>query len=357
MSLIKPIEIYPATDTPWSVRREFVATAAIVKNDIVLLDSVSGVIPKAGPASSADLASGGGGDLYVSLYAVALGGKGEMVPWRIISSVDTSAAAAKDPVYLGTGGDWSLSPGAEPRVIGTVLSVDATAGKIALEPGKVYNRATVQSEVLSHEFMDDFFELSTAWTVTEDDAACTQAVGDIQFGAVTLTNKASTDNNAQQIQFAQETFILVSGKRIWFEARIRCAAGSELQLDFFVGLAAAEDLTGVADNMPANGIGFHKEDGDAIIDVSSSDGGTNLQSANVGTLADNTWTVLKFVFDGGATGAATITPYVNGTAGTAIASVTYATMAEVAPIIMIRNGDATTTQKMEVDYVRVIQER
>ena len=122
-------------------------------------------------------------------------------------------------------------------------------------------------------------------------------------------------------------------------------------------MAAAEDLTGVADNMPAHGFGFHKDDGAATIDLSTSDGGSNVEQASVGTLVDNTWIKLGLHFDGGATGSGIIRPYVDGVAGTTITTAAYATMVEVSPMFMIRNGDGTTAQTLEIDYVKVVQIR
>ena len=216
------------------------------------------------------------------------------------------------------------------------------------------------ASVTTHAFFDDFTRATfsaSEWVVTEDDAADTQLVNDALGGTVTLTCKATTDDDANQIQWKQESFRLTSGKKLWVEFMIKSASGDMVNSDWFVGLIETEDLTGVADNMPANGIGFHKEDGAATFSASSSDNGTNLQSAAVGTIVNATYIRVGLKFDGGATGAATITPYINGVAGTPIASVTYATMAEVSAAFMVRNGDATTTQTLVVDYVKVVQER
>lgn len=250
--------------------------------------------------------------------------------------------------------------------IGTVtaaaaaISGTATVGTLAattLRAGSgLWSTCPVtQDPSVLHTFFDDFLALLAPWTITEDDAADAQVANDVQHGVVTLTQKATTDNDAAQMTWAQESFKLTAGKRLWWEARIRCPAGAT-ELDWFVGLAEAEDITGVTDNMPANGIGFKKDDGDTNIDLSSSDGGTDTTRNAVGTLVANTWIRLGLLFDGGASGAATITPYVDGTAGTAI-TVTYATMAEMAPFFMVRNGDATTTQVLDIDYVKVAAER
>ena len=356
MPLIRQEEIYPVAVTPFAQAIEMVATAAIALNDIIVVDNVVGSLPKASPATSATVA-GSGGMLMVAQGQASAGDKVLAVPYRVVTSVNTSGSAVGNPVYLSTGGDFSLNPGVEPRIVGVVLAVDATAGKVILNPSQYFSKAVSQTQVVDSKYFDDFFSLDSNWTVTEDDAACTQVIQDEQFGVLLLTNKATTDDNGQQIQWANEFAKPTTGKRLWFEARVNCNGGDATNLDFFIGLAATEDLTGVADNMPANGIGFHKDDGDTNIDFSTSDDDTHIQQAAVATLANDTYIRLGFSFDGGATGSGVLTPYVNGVAGTQITTMTYATMAEIAPIIMIRNGDGTTQQKIKIDYVQVISER
>ena len=355
MPLIRQEEIYPVAVTPFAQAIEMVATAAIALNDIIVVDNVVGSLPKASPATSATVA-GSGGMLMVAQGQASAGDKVLAVPYRVVTSVNTSGSAVGNPVYLSTGGDFSLNPGVEPRIVGVVLAVDATAGKVILNPSQYFSKAVSQTQVVDSKYFDDFFSLDSNWTVTEDDAACTQVIQDEQFGVLLLTNKATTDDNAQQIQWSKEIAKPTTGKRLWFEARINCNGGDATNLDFFVGLAATEDMT-TGDNMPANGIGFHKDDGDTNIDFSTSDGGTDIQQAAVATLANDTYIRLGFSFDGGATGSGVLTPYVNGVAGTQITTMTYATMAEISPIIMIRNGDGTTQQKIKIDYVQVISER
>ena len=362
MPLIRQEDIYPVAVTPFAQAITMVATAAVALNDIVVVDNVVGAVPKASPASSATVGESGG-MLFVAQGQATAGEKFLAVPYRVVTSVNTAGSAIGRPVYLSTGGDFSLSVGVEPRIVEVVLAVDATAGKILLNPGQFVSKAVSQTEVVDSKYSDDFFEFTgtttstTGWLVTEDHGDNAQVVQDEQFGVLLLTNKASTDDNAQQIQWKNEIAKPTVGKRIWFEARVNCNGGDATNLDFFIGLSATEDLTGVADNMPANGIGFHKDDGDTNIDFSTSDGGTNIQQAAVGTLADDTYIRLGFSFDGGATGAGVLTPYINGVAGTQITTMTYATMAEVSPIIMIRNGDGTAQQKIKIDYVQVISER
>lgn len=215
-----------------------------------------------------------------------------------------------------------------------------------------------------HIIYDDFVKgiaagaMEATWTVTADSTG-TATLIDAAGGVLQISCAATADNDAVQVQLLQETIRLASGKSIWYETRIRVPAADVTNIDFAVGLAVTEDLTGVADNMPANGIVFTKTDaGVGTVFLASSDNGTNIVSAaSLKTLVTNTWTRLGFYVDGGTTGHVTVTPYIDGVAGTPITAVTYATMSELAPIFMVRNGDGITTQKLDVDYVYVVQIR
>lgn len=139
MPLIRQEEIYPVAETPWAQAIEAVATAAIAKDDIVILDGVTGVIPKASPAKADDNVVG---QLFVAAgKAAAAGDKLYLLPYRIVTGFDSSSAAVGDPVYLSaaTAGAITLTEptGADeiPVVVGVVLSA-ATDGVVRLEPGK-----------------------------------------------------------------------------------------------------------------------------------------------------------------------------------------------------------------------------
>ena len=142
MPLIRQEEVFPASTVPYAQAVEMVATGAVVLNDIVVVDGVNGSIPKASPATSATVASSGG-QLFVAMGAAAADAKFLAVPWRVVvgtatTAVNTATSTIGNPVFLSTGGDWSLAadPTGEARVVGSVLTVDATLGKILLSPGQ-----------------------------------------------------------------------------------------------------------------------------------------------------------------------------------------------------------------------------
>lgn len=138
MALIKQEEVYPASVIPWAQAMDGVAAAVIAQYDIVVATGVSGVVPKVSPA---DADATGPGSLFVaSGRALAAGGAMLLVPWAIVSDVDTSAAASVgDPVYLSTtAGGWTATRPTGPDdaniVVGHVMSISATVGVVRLEP-------------------------------------------------------------------------------------------------------------------------------------------------------------------------------------------------------------------------------
>jgi len=139
VALIQQREVYPAAVTPWASAMEGVATAAVAQYDIVVADGVSGVLPKVSPA---DADGTGPGPLFVAAgRATAANDKLVLLPWVILSDVDTSAASSVgDPVYLSTtAGGWTATKpsGADDSniVVGYVMSISATVGVVRLEPG------------------------------------------------------------------------------------------------------------------------------------------------------------------------------------------------------------------------------
>lgn len=256
-----------------------------------------------------------------------------------------------DRVYFGDSSDTSLfyrSSGLNYLAGGPYTGLWASAP----------SEAVAEWNQKSFKFEDDFIKwtpAATEWVVTEDDAACTQAISTTAGGVLLLTNKATTDDNAQQVQWATLPFTLAANKHLWFEARVRFAArkaGADSEIDWFVGLAAIEDITGVADNLPASCVGFLCTEGANTYSFNMSKSGTHTGTvAAVGTLG-TAWFTLGF-FVNGITNA---TPYIDGTAGTA-ATATVPDAIPMCPLFMVRNGDATITQTMEIDYVKVVQLR
>lgn len=218
---------------------------------------------------------------------------------------------------------------------------------------------------LVHEYFNDFrasaadYDATNEWTYTEVDVGTGGAAAltaDATCGTLTITSGAN-DNDCGAIVLNQTSFEIVSGKKLYYETRLKVTtAAKHIQSDWMAGLiGAGQDLKAQADNIPDNGIVFHKDDGSASLFLASADGDTNTDSAALATTAAETWYILGFYFNGGATGAGTVTPYINGVAGTPI-TITYATMAKLSPAFLYRNGEAGSCV-FTIDYVKVVQFR
>ena len=250
-----------------------------------------------------------------------------------------------DHIDFGDGNDMRL------KWNGTYLEAGPASGMWAGAPSP----ADPQYNTIAHEFFDDFKILRTEWTVAETDAGNTEAVGDSAGGTVLLTNGAADDDSGSSINWANETFYLAAGKTIWYECYIKAAArkaGANSEIDLSIGLGVVENLTAVMDNFCADGIAFTVTDGAKVWQITASKGGTN--TGTVTTTVDLTagWIKLGLLIDG----VTSITPYINGTAQTALTT-TIPDDQELSPFFMVRNGDATITQTLEVDYVKVVQLR
>lgn len=125
--------IFPDAQAGHLGAMDAVATTTIAAGDICIIDESVGGLAQASPASSASLATSAG-ILRVALGGAVTGGNVTLVPWRILTDVTTTGAVAKDLVFLSTGGDWSLSPGAVNVPVGIVLETGSTTGVVMLCP-------------------------------------------------------------------------------------------------------------------------------------------------------------------------------------------------------------------------------
>ena len=214
MPLIRQEEIYPVADTPWAQAIEAVATAAIAKNDIVILDGVTGVIPKASPA---DADNNVAGQLFVAAgKAAAAGDKLYLLPYRIVSDVATTGAVG-DPVYLSvaTAGAFTQTKptGVDdiPVVVGVVLKVDGTTGVVRLDPGKevrglvkvgtinVANSATSATAALGANFGDGRAVATMAATATNNVTVRSAAIA--SNGTLTVTLSGDPGSGGVDVTF------------------------------------------------------------------------------------------------------------------------------------------------------------
>lgn len=196
-----------------------------------------------------------------------------------------------------------------------------------------------------HSYFEDFDTYTAAdWTVTETGVA-TQALADGDGGLLLVTN-AAADNDASFSQKVGESFLFVSGKKLWFDCIFQ--VNDATQSDIVIGLQ-------ITDTTPldvSDGVFFLKADAAATIDLLVEKNGTATTTASVATLADDTNIRLSFFYDG----KSSIRIYADGVqVGT---SVTTNLPDDEALTVSfgIQNGEASA-KTMTLDYIMVAKER
>lgn len=144
-------------------------------------------------------------------------------------------------------------------------------------------------------FFDDFFGFTAAdWTITTTElgtGSATEAMIEGLGGLLQITNAAG-DNDNDFLQWTKEHFQIQSGKQAWFAARLKVSDATES--DLVIGLQIT-DTTPLA---VSDGIYFQKDDGDANLDFHVTADSSSTSETAVSTLADDTFAVLAFHWDG-----------------------------------------------------------
>lgn len=307
---------------------------------------------------STDVAAGGivgaaTQGIFKIAATAAVGKKGDPVFWDADGSpyggVASSGAATTSPAagdfFLGCLTAAKAATDTYAYVALNVVSCQA-ARTLMLPPELLLNPSIV------HRYFEDFDHVHAAgeWDIVTVEAGAgdaTEAVGDGAGGILTITNDAA-DDDADQLARKSETFKLATGKRLFFA--IRAAVSDATQADIALGLIANEDLTAVTDNMPGDGVVWVSDDGDTELDFKSCKNGTNEEADAEGTL-DTAMHEYAFYFDGDST----ITPYLDGVAGTDIET-TIPDDEELTPFMLVRNGEAVA-KILTVDYIECNQLR
>ena len=214
----------------------------------------------------------------------------------------------------------------------------------------------IPDPTLMHVFYDDFDKyVAGDWTVTEVGVA-TQALTDADGGVLLITN-AAADNDASQNQKVGESFLLTAGKKAMFKARFKVSDAT--QSDLLIGLAVTDTTVLVAGGASAgdgatDGIFFEKDDGSTTLTCyCQKDATTGQTSGSAGTMADDTYYVVAWYYDG----VGNLQYFVDGIhKGTLTASSTYLPDTELTVSFAIMNGEAVA-KTMSIDYILVAFER
>lgn len=197
---------------------------------------------------------------------------------------------------------------------------------------------------------DDFFSFNaSSWTVTTVELGtgnASEAIGDAAGGVLEIIND-DADDDSDELQLVGESIILAASKPVIFLARIKVDDATDS--DLFVGLSATDtDILGGTDN----GVLFQKDAADANLDFGCRKAGAGSLADTGVDLADDTWIVVGFRWDG----FGTVTPFYstdasgkNVTELTAV--ITNIPTTEMRVSFGIRNGEAVA-KTLSVDYIK-----
>lgn len=196
------------------------------------------------------------------------------------------------------------------------------------------------------------------WVLSNENLATATGVitTDEQFGVVTIDAGATTDNHGGSLQLtgaggAGEFVALTANKRIYFEARVKLNAAT--QIDALVGLGISDTTVLASAGTPSTTdfIGFIKDDGDTNWDFQSRKDSTETEETAIAT-ASTSFVRLAMFIDGTTEAHC----YVDGVFKKTI-STNLPDNENLCITLAVTNGDGTTQQNIKCDYVYVVQER
>lgn len=208
------------------------------------------------------------------------------------------------------------------------------------------------------QIFDDFTNLhGKALNATDmydvvKDASAAVAVQDTLGGVVRITSAATTDNDGGLVQMTANSIARVSGKKLWFEAKVNVSDADQGEL--FIGLAeqAATDPEAVI-AATIHRIGFELVDESAILYFVQCDGTTISRTSTGVSMADATDIKVGFYYDG-----STIKVYVDRALKLSGLSPAPASATDLMGLAFFHlSGNNTGTHTANMDYWMVVAER
>ena len=195
-----------------------------------------------------------------------------------------------------------------------------------------------------HFYFNDFDTYqATDWIVTKIGTG-TQALAALAGGVLLTTNTAAApDSISNQLNFA--TFQLQAGKQAWFKIRLKISDATTSTLQ--VGLQATDSTPFTF----TDGIVFTKAAATAAVTMKVVNTSTATTSATVATLANDTFIVLAWYYDG----INTVTAYADGVRQTSTVA-TNLPSALMNLSFAMGNGSAAA-RNYTIDYVFAATER
>lgn len=200
-----------------------------------------------------------------------------------------------------------------------------------------------------HSYFNDFDTYTAAeWTITTTEAgagSATEALANGDGGLLLITND-DADNDADFFQKVGESFKFESGKELFFVARFKVSDAT--QSDFIIGLQ-------ITDTTPldvTDGVFFQKDDGDTNLDFHVEKNNTATSTAAVATVADDTFIVAGFHYNG----SDAIGVFINDVKVASVATTNLPDDEDLTISFGIQNGEGAA-KTMTLDYIGAFKAR
>ena len=172
-------------------------------------------------------------------------------------------------------------------------------------------------------------------------------------GGVCIMNTGDSDNEVTHLHAPVSPFTLdaASARKIWFETRVKLEDVDKTGI--FIGLCSANEAVETDIDNIEDGVGFYMQAGDAstALKLNTSVGDSETATDVATTLADDTYAILSWYFDG-----TSVHAYVNGTLKSSTASTLPTDGTMLYPSIIV-SAEGTGAKDVSIDYIRVCQER
>lgn len=240
-------------------------------------------------------------------------------------------------------------------------------------PWDQYSAVAALNPGTTMQLYDDFQKLDTVastgfWKATKGTGG-TLALANQACGIINIPGAASTDNDYQLLSTQEPIFEFANFYPIAFEFYSNVTEAATNASSWVVGLSSVL-TTGFLSNAGAppasfSGVVFWKATGTLALNVMTSNGGTQNQTSSPAvTVVSGQSYILGAYLDpnDGTTGIvtwyiSTVVAGVRSLLATGTLNLTLASLANMYPIMAIRNGSAGTAETLTVDYVEAYQTR
>jgi len=201
------------------------------------------------------------------------------------------------------------------------------------------------------------------WIQTEINSGLTQYLADGGSVLRVSSEAYNAEDDGITVMWRATPWVTEDEKTLWFEARVKMTDIDTTPDQFFIGLCnTLTDMhpSGVIDDT-VDKIGFFSHDGTTaatLVFITSKAAIQAITAAAASSLADGTWVKLGFKVTWSGS-VQTVTPYVNGVAGTAHATALSVPTAGVGlGICLAAHVDQTSAlAALDVDWIRIAQLR